>query len=90
MDTTLVKIAEEAQVAGDQEIVGKGIGVTQRPVLRHDVAAVGHHVGGKDQPCQVDTVGEADQSAGFLFGEKFLSVDYVEKIIVDGKFSLSN
>ena len=34
----------------DLKIVIQGIGLPQSLVLRHDIAAVGHDVGGEDHP----------------------------------------
>jgi len=46
----LVEVVEEAEMNADLKIVIQGIGLPQSLVLRHDIAAVGHDVGGEDHP----------------------------------------
>jgi len=46
----LVEVVDKTQVDTDQKIIVKRIGCAQDPVLRDDVAAIGHDVGGKDHP----------------------------------------
>jgi hypothetical protein len=63
---------------GHPEIVAKRVGGTENPVFRHDVAAVGHDVRGKDQSGQGDPEGETDQASAFIVGEEMGFVDRVE------------
>jgi len=65
----LVKVVDKTEMVGYPHIVVEIVGVFQLPVLRNDIAAVGHDVGSEDHGSGSDPEDDADEGTAFVLAE---------------------